>query len=35
VQVRSPFADATVEEAREALGHAEDISTAVQRHLPG
>ena len=35
VQVRYPFADATVEEAREALGHAEDISTAVQQHLPG
>lgn len=35
VQVRYPFADATVEEAREALGHAEDISTVVQRHLPG
>jgi len=33
VQVRYPFAEATVEEAREALGHAEDISAAVRERL--
>ena len=33
VQVRYPFAEATVEEAREALGHAGDISAAVRDRL--
>lgn len=34
VQVRYPFADATVDEAREALRLAEEISTAIRKLLP-
>lgn len=33
VQVRYPFAEATVEEAREALGYAENISAAIRERL--
>jgi len=33
VQVRYPFAEATAEEARKALGYAEDISRAVRGYL--